>query len=80
MFQVELILYKSIINWEIYNQNGNMHTKNFQQNVLFAFCLKYLPTQHLFTSASTHAGGGVLAVSGYNTAKIVLKDVKGDWF
>lgn len=31
------------------------------------------------TGASTHPGG-VFAASGYNTAQVVLKDVKGGWF
>ncbi len=29
------------------------------------------------TGASTHPGGGVFGASGYNTAKVVLKDIKG---
>ena len=39
------------------------------------------PIKNLYlTGASTHPGGGVFAASGYNTAKVVLKDVKGKWF
>jgi phytoene dehydrogenase-like protein len=39
------------------------------------------PIKNLYlTGASTHPGGGVFAASGYNTAKVVLKDVKGGWF
>jgi phytoene dehydrogenase-like protein len=39
------------------------------------------PIKNLYlTGASTHPGGGVFAASGYNTAKVVLKDVKGTWF
>jgi phytoene dehydrogenase-like protein len=34
-----------------------------------------LPGLYL-TGASTHPGGGVFAASGYNTAKVVLKDFK----
>ncbi len=38
------------------------------------------PFKNLYlTGASTHPGGGVFAASGHNTAKVVLKDVKG-WF
>ena len=38
------------------------------------------PFENLYlTGASTHPGGGVFAASGHNTAKVVLKDVKG-WF
>ncbi len=39
------------------------------------------PIKNLYlTGASTHPGGGVFAASGYNTAQVVLKDVKGGWF
>jgi phytoene dehydrogenase-like protein len=39
------------------------------------------PFENLYlTGASTHPGGGVFAASGYNTAQVVLKDVKGRWF
>ena len=39
------------------------------------------PIKNLYlTGASTHPGGGVFAASGYNAAKVVLKDVKGKWF
>jgi Phytoene dehydrogenase and related proteins len=39
------------------------------------------PFKNLYlTGASTHPGGGVFAASGYNTAQVVLKDVKGGWF
>lgn len=39
------------------------------------------PIKNLYlTGASTHPGGGVFAASGYNTAKVVLRDVKGGWF
>ncbi len=39
------------------------------------------PIKNLYlTGASTHPGGGVFAASGYNAAKVVLKDVKGGWF
>ena len=38
------------------------------------------PFKNLFlTGASTHPGGGVFGASGHNTAKVVLKDIKG-WF
>jgi len=33
----------------------------------------------LLSGALTHPGG-VFAASGYNTAQVVLKDVKGGWF
>lgn len=39
------------------------------------------PIKNLYlTGASTHPGGGVFAASGFNTAKIIIKDVKGRWF
>ena len=39
------------------------------------------PIKNLYlTGASTHPGGGVFAASGYNAAKVVLRDVKGGWF
>jgi len=39
------------------------------------------PIKNLYlTGASTHPGGGVFAASGYNTAQVVLKDVKGGWW
>lgn len=39
------------------------------------------PIKNLYlTGASTHPGGGVFAASGYNTAQVILKDVKGKWF
>ena len=39
------------------------------------------PIKNLYlTGASTHPGGGVFAASGYNTARVVLKDVKGGWW
>ena len=39
------------------------------------------PIKNLYlTGASTHPGGGVFAASGYNTAQVVLKDVKGSWW
>jgi phytoene desaturase len=39
------------------------------------------PIKNLYlTGASTHPGGGVFAASGYNAAKVVLKDVKGGWY
>ena len=38
------------------------------------------PENLYLTGASTHPGGGVFAASGYNTAQVVLKDVKGGWF
>lgn len=38
------------------------------------------PFENLYlTGASTHPGGGVFGASGHNTAKVVLKDIKG-WF
>src|SRR3712207_5951454 len=39
------------------------------------------PIQNLYlTGASTHPGGGVFAASGYNTAQVVLKDLKRKWY